>query len=225
MRTNRPDDKEIAVCSVAFGEQYLQQMERLRESILKIAPSTKLFFHAGTMPEGARPMEDSLYGFKPHAINEARKAGYKYIFWLDPAIIMQAHINPFYIDRSEGGEYPVIAIEDTTHLADVCSQNAVKHFDIVRSWLCGKHLVGGSFLFFNFNNPITYDVFLMWLEAEQKGIFGTQQQEASEQLQGHRADETCLALALYKHKLKPMPYLHSRYNLDNNPILIKKHFK
>ncbi len=222
----KPDDREIAFCSVAFGDAYLAQMERLRESIDKYMPSAQKFFWSGDMPPGARGMYDSMYGFKPHAIEVARKAGYKYIFWLDPAMIMvSSDVNPFYIHRSE--EYPVIAVEDVTHLADVCSQNAVQHFGIVRSWLCGKTLVGGSLLFFNFNKTIAYDVFLDWMEAEQKTIFGTQYQEAGENggLQGHRADETCLALCLYKHGLKPMPYQHSRYNLANNPLMIKKHFK
>lgn len=72
---------------------------------------------------------------------------------------------------------------------------------------------------------MTWEVFRTWEKAEAKGIFGSQDEEAAGRLQGHRADETCLALALYKHNLQPMPYTHSRYDKDRNPILVKEHFK
>jgi len=230
----RVPDSEIAICSVGFGEAYENQLTRLQESLSKIyenqAPSAKLskpnitsdFFWRGELPPGSKPFLDSLYGFKVHAVNAALEKGFKHIFWFDPAIIVQEYLD-FYLHRRT--DYPVIAIQDATLLADVCSQKAVRHFDIKRSWLCGKHLVGGSFYYFNFNNPVTWQVFRMWEKAELNGIFGSQDEEASEQLQGHRADETCLALSLYKNNLIPMPYTHSRYDKDRNPIIIKEHFK
>lgn len=216
-------NEEIAICSVAFGDLYLAQMERLKESVQLHNPDAKLFFYKTDLPEGARPMYESLYGFKPHAIHEAIKAGYRRIFWFDPAIIVQKDIRQYC--KMAQNHRGVLAVQDDTPLADVCSQNAVNHFGIRRSYLCGKHLVGGSFYYFDFSFFPAFHVFNAWLEAEKKGIFGSQQQEASEQLQGHRADETCMALSMYQHEVDLLPYGQSGYDNNQNPIIIKKHFK
>jgi hypothetical protein len=67
-------------------------------------------------------------------------------------------------------------------------------------------------------------VFRQWMDAERLGIFGSQHEAASEKLQGHRYDETCMALSIYRHGFEPVTPEQARYNYEGAAI-VKKHFK
>ena len=208
----------IFFVSVAFGEQYIKQQERLLESIEKFHPDSEGFHWTGILPPGSKPFLDSLWGFKVHAVKYALDKGYKKIMFLDPAMILLDRID-FYFDLCN--DYGVVAIQDDSKL--VSSDMALDFFGYGRSDLAGMHLVGGSMYAFHF--PYSTKVFELWYEAEKRGLFGSQLDEAKGKLQGHRADETCMAFSLYKNGFKPLPYTGSRYNWDQNPAIEKKHFK
>jgi hypothetical protein len=210
---------KIFFVSVAFEDnRYIEQQKRLIESIDKYHPDSEGFHWTNLLPPNSKPFLDSLYGFKVHAVQYALDQGYDKIMWLDPACILQDRID-FYFDLCK--DYGVVAIQDDSKL--VASDNALKFFGYGRSDLAGMHLVGGSMYAFHF--PYSLPVFELWKRAERKGIFGSQNEEASGKLQGHRADESCMAFSLYKNGFKPLPYTGSRYNWDQNPAIIKKHFK
>lgn len=208
----------ICFVSVAFGHEYVKQQERLIESINKFHPESHGFHWTDKLPDGSKPFLDSLYGFKVHAVRHAILNGYDKIMWLDPAMILVDKVD-FYFDLCR--DYGVVAIQDDSKL--VSSDMALGFFGYGRSDLADMRLVGGSLYAFHF--PYSSKVFELWERAERKGIFGSQWQEASGKLQGHRADESCMALSLYKNGFKPLPYTGSRYNWDQNPAVIKKHFK
>lgn len=213
---------KIAFCSLAFGELYVAQLERLKESILNIYPDANLFFYNETFPEGAQAMDASLYGFKPHVITQALNKGFEKIIFFDPAMILLDRLD-YYDDLLK--KYSVLAVQDDTLLSNVTSDKCLNYFGVDRDWLIDKHLVGGSFYYFDFSQDITKIIFNQWKLAEEFGIFGSQQEQASGQLQGHRNDETVLAMCLYRNGKTPLPYTGSRYNWDTNPLMIKKHFK
>lgn len=210
----------IAFCSVAFGDpRYIEQQNRLIESINKCYPSGVDQCHwTNALPSQAKPFLTSLYGFKVHAVKHLIDQGYKKIVFFDPAMIVLENID-FYFDLCK--EHGVVAIMDDTKLP--ASNSALKHFGYTMEDIKGFHLVGGSMYVFNF--PYSQPVFDLWYNAEINGIFGSQEEEATGKLQGHRADESCMALSLYKSGFKPLPYTGSRYNWDQNPVVIKKHFK
>jgi len=208
-------------CSVAFGKEYIQQQSRLRESIRKFYPQANLLFYTDELPPGSRPFLDSLYGFKPHLAQEARKRGYKRLIMLDPAMMMVGKINGVY-DR-----YSVVAAKDDSVLWNVTSHNAADYFGTTRVEIQNKgwHLVGGSFYYFNLETETAMAVLDRWTEAEKAGIFGSQQQAASEQLQGHRYDETVMALCMYQAGIEPQAPDQIGYCIGENSVWQKKHFK
>lgn len=210
-------DNSIAFCSVVQsvnerGVWYLDQQKRLLESIQEVykgyAPT---FFHSKTLPRGARPFLDSLYGFKPHAIQEAIDAGFKKVVWVDAAIILH---KPIVIDS------PMVAIIDSSVLP--ASDRALKYYGMTREQSKNLTLVGGSFYYFDFNTPLANMIFDSWKKAEIDGIFGSQHQESFEGLQGHRHDETCMRLSMHLYGHKPVPGSTIGYNGD---IVTKQHFK
>jgi hypothetical protein len=208
----------LATTSQAYGDAYIKQQDRLIESLTDLYTDpdyNKYFIYTDKYPPGARPFLDSLYGFKPHLIEEARKAGLYKVAYFDTAMILQKPL-PYY-------GVPVVAVRDTckTPASDKC----LRYFGMKREELDRVPFVGGSFFLFDFEFPEAKAVLADWRTAEQMGIFGSQRQESFEGLQGHRHDETVLAIILYKYGIDPLTPDKVGYNLGEDSIMIKKHFK
>ena len=210
--------KPIAFLSVAFGDKrYKEQQERLIESINVHHPEAVGFHWTDELPIGSKPFLESLYGFKPHAVIHAINEGYDRIVFLDPACILLDRIDYlFELCYTHG----VVAVKDDNKLP--ASNSALTHFKLKREDIENLHLVGGSVYAFNF--PWSDNVFKTWLDSERFGIFGSQYEAAREKLQGHRYDETCMALSLNRWGYQPVTPLEAKYNYETAAI-IKKHFK
>lgn len=215
---------DVAFVSVAFGDKrYIEQQARLKHSIQMIYPDAPMFFWTNEMPPGARSMDESLYGFKPHAVYHAWKNRYDRVMFFDPAIILTKPID-FY--QQQVREYGVCCARDDNKLSPFCGDRALDACGLTREDIKDWHLVGGSFYYFDFGLTLSKAIFLDWYDAEVYDLFGSQKEQASGQLQGHRNDEAMMAIALYTNGSKPMSD-DVRYNCENKEveILAKKHFK
>lgn len=211
----------IAICSLAFGEKYSWRLGRLKEQLQATNPLSPLFFWNESSPPGSRPFNESMYGFKPHCVKAALDAGYKKIAFIDCTCIVNGDLH-YYDQFIE--EHGVLAVQDDNKLTGFCSDKALKYIGKKRDYLKDKHLVGGSFYYFDFNLPLCQKIFDLWITSERNGLFGSQQEQASERLQGHRSDETMMALFLYECGSKPYTR-DTRYNWENDWIIKKDHFK
>lgn len=217
---------EIAFCSIALtvrGEwRYSWRLGRLKESILTHYPDASLFLWNDALPAGARSFDESMYGFKPHCIKAALDAGFKKIAWIDCTAVVQDKLE--YYDQFTAEHGGVLAVQDDNKLTGFCSDRALKYINKPRKYLEDKHLIGGSFYYFDFNYPKCSVIFNEWLSTEKKGLFGSMVEQCSERLQGHRSDETMLSLLLYKHGSKPFTGA-TRYNWEKGGIIQKAHWK
>lgn len=211
---------DLVFTSVAFGERYLAQQTRLKESILKIYPDANLHFFYDCLPKASRSFYDSLYGFKPHAIQECIDLGFKRVIFLDPAMILVDKIDDLY-------EFDVMAVMDDNLLYNAISDRCRTQFLLTNDGIkkAGWHFVGGSIYYFDFRSELAQTVFDTWMFCEKKGLFGSQEEEASGRLQGHRLDEACMAVSMYLHGVEPTRMEVARYCTEKNPMWIKKHFK
>lgn len=213
--------KDVCFVSVCFGDpRYFFQMDRLKASILCFYPNANCLFFRGSYPPGSRTFYESLYGFKPHAISMAKEQGYKKIIWLDPAMIMIDVIDDLL-------RFEMMAVKDDNVLYNVISDSCYKYFKETKQNVYDKdwHLVGGSIYTFDFEKESANLIFNSWLEAEKAGMFGSQEEQASDRLQGHRMDEAVMALCMYFNGIEPVSADEARYCWAENPIFIKKHFK
>ena len=210
---------DVVFCSVAFGEEYVKQQHRLKDSIKAIYPKANQLFYINELPPGSKPFRDSLYGFKPHLVFEAKKEYSKVIF-LDPAMILVGKIDRLF-------PFQMIAVKDDSVLHNVVSNKTLQYYRLSNLEIKENewHLVGGSFYYFDFTTKVANDIFNTWFTAEVNGLFGSQQEAASEQLQGHRYDETLMALAMYFNGIEPQRADEVGYCITNNSIWQKKHFK
>lgn len=213
--------KDVCFVSVCFGDpRYFEQMDRLKESILSFYPDANLNFYRGCYPVGASDFFHSLYGFKVDAIKASMDAGFSKVIWLDPAMIMVDKIDALF-------KFEVMAVKDDNVLYNVVSNRCYKHFDLTKEFVEKEkwHLVGGSIYYFDFDTEKARNIFDDWFVAEKVGIFGSQTEQASEQLQGHRMDEAVMAMCMYSHGVEPTSAEDARYCWVENPMFIKKHFK
>lgn len=214
--------KDLAFTSVCFGDpRYLEQQIRLKESILKIYPKANLNFYYNELPTSSRSFLDSMYGFKVHAIQETFDKGFDRILWLDPAMMLEKEIDEDILD------WAVIAIRDDNKLYNLVSDQCVNFYGLSKDKIKEDdwRLVGGSLYYFDFNRKGAREVFNTWKHAEEIGLFGTQYQAASDQIPGHRNDESCMAIAMYKNGIYPQPMDYIGYCIEKNPTFKKIHFK
>lgn len=213
--------EQIAFVSLAFGDhRYLDQLKRLVQSIDIVYPEANKFMFDNVFPPGSRPFGQSLYGFKPHLVQYAINNGFTRIAFFDPACILRDKLD-YYQALSE--TLGVIAVRDDNKLDRFVYDKALNHFKVSRNDIKEWHLVGGSFYYFDFENALCRLIFDDWIQAERLGLFGSQQEQASGQLHGHRNDEAIMSLALYTNGSKPLSE-DTRYRCDNC-IVDKIHFK
>jgi hypothetical protein len=205
--------------SVAFGERYVEQQLRLHNSIMAIYPTVTHQAWREGLPLESRAHKESLYGFKVHAVKWAYDLGYNKIIWLDPACILQHPVDYWFSE----GMPPVLAVKDDNKLDKMIGRKAMEYYG--NPDITGWHLVGGSLYVFDFNKTVTHDVFNHWMKAETDGVFGSQAEQSSEKINGHRNDESCMAAAMYSHGVEPVGHDVARYNQNEDSIIIKKHFK
>lgn len=186
------------VVSCAFREPYVTH-NQVQSKLVDVAMYS--FVNALPYKEGLVSdnivirFQQSLYGFKPHAIQKMRDNGYTKIIWLDPSVypvtpvsnMMRSLRNTNMLIRS--GEH---------ELSVMTGQKALDWFGVTKEEIKGVKHIAGTIYGFNFEKPETVKVFELWKQAEEAGIFGTQDDLNA----GHWCDESCLALAMYKVGVK-----------------------
>ena len=156
----------------------------------------ELPFKGGVYSENiVTEFQKSLYGFKPHAIQQALDKEYTKIIWLDPSVLPTVSIQVLFDSLDT---HPIIARSGEEPLTKMCNAKAKKWFEVTNEDIMDQRTVAGTVYGFNFNNPKALEVFNLWKKAEEDGIFGTQ----DEFMAGHWSDEACMSLAMYKCGMK-----------------------
>lgn len=220
--------------SYCFGNQYLLQQIRLKESILQIYPDANLHFKTESEITGKPKFQKSLYGFKVDLVRECLEKGYKKIVFFDTAITLLGPIDHWFTLTPEFG---VLAAIDRQTLDRVTSNNCLNYLKLTREEVSEWNLCGGSTYVFDFNETKCQDIWNMWQQMERDGIFGTQDDLSANKLQSHRMDETCMAMAMKLNGVDPLGHDEMRYGYlhpgtgevvkqgDYELITLKKHFK
>lgn len=190
-------EKYSCIVTCAFREPYLlhnknQRIEIDKEKIDVISFIDELPYKEGVVKEDiVSRFQKSLYGFKPHAVQEAIDRGYKLVIWFDPSVLPTTSINDLF-DELE--QTDMLVVKGDRSLSYMSSDKAYEWFGLSKAETVNINHIGGTFYGFNFNNPKTVEVFNLWKRAEEEGIFGNQ----DEFMAGHWCDESCMALAMYK---------------------------
>lgn len=154
--------------------------------------------------------QQSLYGFKPHAIQIAINLTHKKIIWLDPSVLPTVSVKILFDSLDD---HPMIVRTGEHELSKMCNEKSKKWFGVTDEDIKGVKHIGGTIYGFNFNDEKVREVFELWKKAEEEGIFGNQ----GEFMKGHWADEACLALAM--HKVGIPQYWENKFKYANQKDL------
>ena len=190
-------EDKTCVVSVAFREMYVRHSKIQELTIKKSNPEIDLLMFRDVLPyKGGVHLENiveefqkSLYGFKPHAIQQAIDMGYKKIIWLDPSVLPMVNMN-ILVDSLDS--HPIIVRTGDQPIIGMANKKAIDWFGLNEDELKGVKHVGGTVYCFNFNYPKVVEVFNLWKASEEAGIFGNQDAFMA----GHWADEACMSLTL-----------------------------
>lgn len=216
---------ECCVVSVSFRLPYIIHSKRQEIFIKTSSAKTDILIFRDEFPSKdgiighniVEYFQKNLYGFKPHAINyvlnsekllaEKRseyylenpnaepcpffEEGYKKVIWLDPSVLPISSIQ-ILVDSLD--IHPIIIVKGDAPLAKMCNEKSKNWFGVTDEDIRDVKHIGGTIYGFNFNHPKVVEVFNLWKKSEEEGIFGTQ----DDFMKGHWADESCMALAMYK---------------------------
>lgn len=190
-------DNKLAIVTVAFREPYLTHSQN---QILAISSQVdKVIWHHDELPTKGGILKEnivshfqkSMYGFKPHAVQEAIDLGYDYVVWLDPSVMPTCNMNVLFDFLKV---YPIVVRPGEESILKMCNQKAKDYFGLTDEDIKNEKHIAGTVYGFNFTNPQAVEVFNLWKKAEEDGIFGGQ----GEFMEGHWADEACLSLVMVK---------------------------
>jgi hypothetical protein len=232
--------KDVIFTSYCFdnpeaGGDYKAQQDRMQESILKIYPEANLHFKYENKAIGKPKFQQSLYGFKVDLVKECLAKGFKKIIFFDAAITLNTEVD-YWFDIIK--DYGILCPVDRQKLNTVSSNNVLKYLNLTREQVSEWNLCGGSVYVFDFDNPKCIEIWDIWKDLEEKGLFGQQGDISNGKLEGHRMDETCMGLAMGLTGNAPQGYDIVKYGYINastkelttygdeyTPIVIKRHFK
>lgn len=189
--------RDRCVVTAAFREPYTLHNEKQMEVLQGECFDLNIIRFIDCLPykEGlikenvVSRFQKSVYGFKPHAIQHAIEQGCKSVIWFDPSVLP---ITPIIDLFNELETTDMLIIPGEHPIKEMTSDKAFAWFGLENT--ININHIGGTFYGFNFNNPKTVACFELWKKAEEEGIFGNQ----DEFMAGHWADESCMALAMYK---------------------------
>lgn len=222
--------------NLASGGDYKAQQDRLKESILAVYPEANLHFKYDPEEIGKPKFQKSLYGFKVDLVKQCLAKGFKKIIFFDAAICLNTEVD-YWMDNIK--HFGVMAPLDRQKLNTVTSDKCLAYLGMTQEEVAHVSLVGGSIYVFDFNLELCQEIFDVWKDLEERGLFGTQDDLTHNRLQGHRMDETCMALALSLNGVEPLGHDTMRYAYEHpqtkeltkmgdgnyTPIVIKRHFK
>lgn len=191
--------KGSCIVSVAFRQPYVHHSERQEQTIREMTPFVSYFAYRDCLPMKDRievnnivtRFQESLYGFKPHAIQRMRDKGFTKVIWFDPSVLPTSRVTVL-LDALDN--HPVIVRTGDNPIVNMTNRKTLDWFGVSTDELRNVKHVGGTIYAFNFEDPKAVEVFELWKRAEENGIFGTQ----DEFMKGHWSDEACMALSLYK---------------------------
>jgi len=152
------------VVSVAFREPYLSHSIRQEQTIRDATPFVSYFSYRDVLPMKDRletkdivtRFQESLYGFKPHAIQRMRDKGFTKVIWFDPSVLPTVPVTTI---LNALDHYPVLVRPGENEIVEMTNRKALNWFGVSTDELKGVKHVAGTVYAFNFSNPRAVEVF------------------------------------------------------------------
>lgn len=211
------------IVSCCFAESrkdyYGRFADRLEQSLNEFGGGVTRHIWRESWPPGSPSHNQMHYAFKWYAVNHARRAGYRYVMWLDAGSCAVAPIEPLWQNIERDG---YVLLKGADCLGRWIGDHALQHFGVDREHAMTLNLMGGCLVGLDFENPLAVRFFDWWGELAQKtnlfmctvtaqakvdGVLRSVQSIDSDgknivstdpRVHGHRSDEACFSLMMDK---------------------------
>lgn len=187
-----------ALVSFASG-RYVPNLNRL-ESIVENDPACDLLAWRDIPPPGSSPHKVIPYDFKPHAIWNAYKMGYRTIIWFDSVIVPNRPLTELFNMVKRNG-YLVLLNGWTS--GEWCADTALEPLGITRDESFTIPHAMACVLGFDLSRQSVLDVFNQWKDSAPRAFPGPWNNDngvasPDKRVFGHRHDQT--AISVFAHK-------------------------
>lgn len=167
-KEERKDSQTKAIINFASG-RYLKGQQRLDESLLKVGFDGTFLSWTQEASIGSPIHKDNPYAFKIYAFEQALRAGYTKILWVDASIWAVKPLDPIWDALDEHGYMKQYA----GHLCGTWSSDKqLEYFGVTRDEAMKLEMYGnGGFLALDFDVTIAAEFFKRWKQAMLDGMF------------------------------------------------------
>ena len=171
---------------------------------------------------GAPRHHDNPYAFKIYAIEQALKAHYTDILWLDSSCYAIADPKPIFDIIASKGYF----MEDSGHVAGKwANDRCLQYFGLTRDEAMEIPMYSAGFTGLNFNNLKAAQFFEQWKQAMLNGVFKggwtnkDKTESQDERCEGHRHDMVCASIIAHKLHMTYEPGgTYFQYAAPNDPV-------
>ncbi len=185
---------EDCIINVACGGWYPKGQDRLRKNLDAVGFSGTKMFWRDSFPAG-KTHAAIPYGFKPFAFDEARKAGFKKVLWMDAAELVEKSVQPIF-DHIERVSYFLMNNVGFNN-GEWCSDAALKTLNLDREESFKMPHLMACVMGFDFENIVCNEFLDRWLALANDGktFIGKHTNANGEvskdkRVRGHRHDQT-----------------------------------
>jgi len=199
------------IINVSIGDDvFVKFQDRLISYCKKYIPDIDVLTWTQKMPIGSKPHNESMYGFKMYAFEEAFNMGYDSVIWLDAGTVIKKSIFPLFslLEKDENGVFTLYSDAD---LSNYVNDKTVKYFDVSRDDMDNqKSKLNYGFVFGFTKESVAYKEMMI---AENCGLFGTFEENQRDteincgvlyngKYVSHRHEEAVLSTIIHKRKIQ-----------------------
>jgi hypothetical protein len=212
--------KHSCIVTCGLGQWYPRGMDRARESFAEHGWHGGVLHFRDVYPPGSPPFETYGYAFKPYALFEAARLGYRYLLWLDASIWAVRPLEPVFEKIAEDGHL-LFRNCNGASLGEWCRDDALFPLGLTREQSFDVPEVTTSLIGLDASLDGTKSFLHHWMGYAYDGITfplfprSNVNNECSKHMRvrGHRYDQTAGSLIAHRlrMKLSEMPKLYAYF--------------
>jgi hypothetical protein len=181
-KLDSPAERCIVSCDI--GNHYAQDFLVTKENCNRYCGDAWRLYY-DDYPDGCPPHSESMYAFKVYAIEEAIRAGFRFILWMDSSLAPLAPIEPLWRTIEQHGWYAAPQYSGITEgqpwrhwastvqatLGEWCSDAALGIFGMSREAAFSIPLALTGLVGLDMQNPMAQTIWRMHKEFHGRGVF------------------------------------------------------
>ena len=193
-------NKKPLIINAANGGWYPAGSERLERSLIFNGYAGDMLFWRNEYPPNSPTHQENPYASKIYAFREGIRSGYNIIVWLDSSFWAVKNPMPIFDIIVDDG---IFAFKSGYNCAQTCSDALLDYAGMTRDEAEMLPEIATGVVGLNLDNPIGAEVFRLWSEYCDAGLFKNSRHHdindsADPRFLHGRQDQSCWSIAVHK---------------------------